>query len=176
MKQQTRRQWLWMGGVGLAAFAAGALWRLGHRPNLGPAQTDRLWAASFETPEATTLALADLRAKPLVLNFWATWCPPCVAEMPLLDAFYQQNKAKGWQVVGLAIDQPSQVKRFLSQRPVSYPIVLAGLEGPELARMLGNESGALPFTLVLMPDGRVLQSKLGQLSEADLAAWAAASI
>ena len=166
-----RRNLLWLGVSGVAAFAAGVAWNFKRQPTVTPAQLDQLWAASFDTPNDTPLSLAILRGKPLVVNFWATWCPPCVEEMPLLDAFYRQNSSKGWQVIGLAIDQPSQVKRFLSQRPVTYPIGLAGLGGPELARALGNESGALPFTLVLMPDGRVLQSKLGKLSEADIANW-----
>ena len=171
-----RRNLLWLGAAGVAAFAAGIAWNFKRQPTVASSQLDHLWAASFETPSDAPMLLAALRGKPLVVNFWATWCPPCVEEMPLLDAFYRQNSAKGWQVIGLAIDQPSQVKRFLSQRPVSYPIGLAGLGGPELARALGNESGALPFTLVLYPDGRVLQSKLGKLSDADIAKWTEAAI
>ena len=176
MMSSKRRNLLWMGAAGVAAFAAGLAWNFKRQPSVAAGQLDRLWASSFEAPDASTLSMATLRGKPLVVNFWATWCPPCVEEMPLLDAFFRQNSSKGWQVVGLAIDQPSQVKRFLSQRPVSYSIGLAGLDGPELARALGNESGALPFTLVLMPDGRVLQSKLGKLSESDLAVWSNVTI
>ena len=176
MNASKRKNLLLMGGVGLAALAAGFTWNFKRQPAVDARQLDPLWRASFEAPDASILSLSTMRGKPLVVNFWATWCPPCVEEMPLLDAFFRQNSSKGWQVVGLAIDQPSQVKRFLTQRPVSYPIGLAGLDGPELARALGNESGALPFTLVLMPDGRVLQSKLGKLSEADVQSWASASL
>ena len=169
---EKRRQWLWMSLAGLAGLSSAVAWQLHRQPVLAAADLAALWAAEFDAPDGTPVALQTFRGRPLVLNFWATWCPPCVAEMPLLDAFYQQNQAKGWQVLGLAIDQPSQVRRFLSQRPVSYSIGLAGLGGSELARQLGNESGALPFTLVLQPDGRVLQSKLGKLSESDITAWA----
>ena len=176
MISSKRRNLLWLGAAGLAAFAAGVAWNFKRQPAVGPSQLASLWAARFDTPNEDTLSVAALRGKPLVVNFWATWCPPCVEEMPLLDAFYRQNSPKGWQVIGLAIDQPSQVKRFLGQRPVSYPIGLAGLGGSELARALGNESGALPFTLVLMPDGRVLQSKLGKLTDADIENWSKAII
>lgn len=176
MNSPKRRNLLWLGAAGLAAFAAGVTWNFKRQPTVAPAQLAHLWEAQFDTPGDSTLSLATLRGKPLVVNFWATWCPPCVEEMPLLDAFFRQNSVKGWQVIGLAIDQPSQVKRFLSQRPVSYPIGLAGLGGPELARALGNESGALPFTLVLMPNGSVLQSKLGKLSEADIANWSKTAV
>jgi hypothetical protein len=92
--------------------------------------------------------------------------------MPLIDAFYRQNSAKGWQVIGLAIDQPSRVRQFLSQHPVSYPIGLAGLNGTELGKLLGNTQGGLPFTVVLDAQGLLKQQKLGKLSEDDVKLWA----
>ena len=169
---EKRRQMLWMGlaaAVGLGSSIGWQLYR--HSGQLEASQLDALWSSEFESPNGETLAMKRFQGQPLVINFWATWCPPCVAEMPLLDAFFQQNHAKGWQMIGLAIDQPSQVRRYLSQKPVSYPIGLAGLQGPELARQLGNESGALPFTLVLKANGDVLQSKRGKLSEEEIQNW-----
>jgi hypothetical protein len=91
--------------------------------------------------------------------------------MPLLNAFYQQNKSKSWQVLGLAIDQPSAVKRFLSQYPVEYPIGLAGLNGTALMTDLGNLQGGLPFTLVIDAQQGLRMKKLGKLSQADIHAW-----
>ena len=169
---EKRRQMLWMGlaaAVGLGGSIGWQLYR--HRGQLEAAQLEALWSAEFESPNGEVVAMKRFQGQPLVINFWATWCPPCIAEMPLLDAFFQQNHPKGWQMIGLAIDQPSQVRRYLSQKPVSYPIGLAGLQGPELARHLGNESGALPFTLVLKANGDVLQSKLGKLSEEEIQNW-----
>jgi len=171
-----RRQTILLTLAGAAGLGAALGWRWWTQPKVGAAEMAGLWASEFETPAGEPLPLKLFKDRPLVVNFWATWCPPCVAEMPLLDAFFQQSAAKGWQVLGLAIDQPSQVRRFLTQRPVRYPIALAGLGGPELGRQLGNESGALPFTLVLRPDGSVLQSKLGKLSEDDIAGWSKAKI
>ena len=127
---------------------------------------------SFDTPEGPPLAMQTLRGKPLVVNFWATWCPPCVEELPLLDGFFRQNTAKGWQVVGLAIDQPSSVRSFLSRTPVTFPIALAGLGGTELGQAMGNLAGGLPFTVVIGAAGDVLQRKMGRVSAADLALWA----
>jgi thiol-disulfide isomerase/thioredoxin len=163
---------LLVAGVGAAALAAGAgfaWWRSGSGQ---PAdRADALWPLSFQTPQGTELAMRKLRGQPMLLNFWATWCPPCVEEMPLLDAFYRQNSAKGWIVLGLAIDQPSAVRTFLQRTPVSYPIGLAGLEGTDLGRALGNKVGGLPFSVVIGADGGVRQRRMGQVSEADLRAW-----
>ena len=89
----------------------------------------------------------------------------------MLDRFFRQNEANGVQVVGLAIDQPSAVRKFLQRTPVSYPIALAGLEGTDLIRALGNTAGGLPFTLALTADGMVAERKMGKLEQSDLDAW-----
>ncbi|HPP99175.1 MAG TPA: TlpA disulfide reductase family protein, partial [Ottowia sp.] len=129
------------------------------------------WEHSFPAPDGTTLALASLRGRPLLVNFWATWCPPCIAELPLLSAFYTEHKANGWQVLGLAVDKPEPVARFLAQTPVSFPVALAGLQGANLTRELGNTAGGLPFSLLFDASGQLRERKLGQLREGDLLAW-----
>jgi thiol-disulfide isomerase/thioredoxin len=115
--------------------------------------------------------MAALTGKPLLVNFWATWCPPCVEELPLIDAFWRQNQTNGFQVVGLAIDQPSAVRRFLQRQALGFPLGLAGLGGTELAKSLGNSSGGLPFSVFFNADGTIWRKKLGQLSPDDLAQW-----
>ncbi len=129
------------------------------------------WAQTFERPEGGTLKLADLQGKPVVLNFWATWCPPCVKEMPELDRFQQAQRAKGWQVVGLAIDGPTPVREFLKKVRVGFALGLAGMDGTDLAQALGNASGGLPFTVVISPQGQVVWRKSGALKGADLLPW-----
>ena len=119
------------------------------------------------------LAMGAFAGKPLLLNFWATWCPPCVEELPLLNTFHRENKANGWQVVGLAIDQPSSVRKFLARLPLDFPVGLAGLGGSELGRSLGNLTGGLPFTVVFGAEGRVLHRKMGQVTPQDLQKWVA---
>lgn len=172
-----RRRRLLTVGVGAAAAVAGggfAWWRLQPGP-VADSAPDQFWNSSFTTPTGGSLAMASLRGRPLLLNFWATWCPPCVEEMPLLDAFHQQQAARGWQVVGLAIDQPSAVRQFLGRIPVRFPIGLAGLEGTELGKSLGNLTGGLPFTVVFGPDGAIRQRKMGKVSPTDLDQWASAA-
>ena len=169
----TRRRLLY-GGVAVAAAAAGlggAWWRERGSGAKGEALDAAFWTQRFERPEGGELVFADLRGKPLLLNFWATWCPPCVEEMPMIDRFFRENGGNGWQVIGLAIDQPSAVRKFLQKTPVSYPTGLAGLQGTELVKSLGNTAGGLPFTLVLNGSGTVAARKMGKLEPADLDTW-----
>lgn len=167
-----RRHWM-LGGAGAAAAAAGLGWQAwqGAAP---PPAPNPLWGLRFPRPEGGELVMADLRGKPLLLNFWATWCPPCVQEMPDIDRFRPQLQARGGEVVGLAIDGPTPVREFLQRVKVGFPIGLAGLDGTELVRQLGNTQGGLPFTLLFGRDGRVLQRKLGQTHLDELVSWAKA--
>ena len=171
-----RRQVLVGAVAGGAALAGAGLawWRLGS----GDVPTESLatfWTLRFDTPTGNSLSMASLRGKPLLLNFWATWCPPCVEELPLIDSFYRLNMDKSWQVLGLAIDQPSAVRQFLARTPLSFPVGLAGVGGTELAKSLGNLSGALPFTVVLDAGGDLRQRRMGRVTPADLTNWAQSS-
>lgn len=130
-----------------------------------------LWGQLFDTPAGDKLAMQSLRGKPLLINFWATWCPPCVDELPLLERFYSENKAKGAQIVGLAADKPEAVSKFLLAMSLTFPIGLVGMPGIALSKSWGNLVGGLPFSVMLAADGRVMQRKMGKLSESDLKLW-----
>lgn len=174
MTSSPTRRGLLYGGVAVAAAAAGlggAWWREQRSAPRGEQLDAAFWEQRFDRPEGGELQFASLRGKPLLLNFWATWCPPCVEEMPMIDRFFRDHGGNGWQVVGLAIDQPSAVRKFLQKTPVSYPIGLAGLQGTEMVKNLGNTTGGLPFTLVLGASGTVAARKMGKLEPADLDAW-----
>jgi thiol-disulfide isomerase/thioredoxin len=158
-------------GVGIGALAAGSGWSVWRARSGSSAGEDSFWSSSFESPSGSRLELAGLRGQPLVLNFWATWCPPCVREMPALDRFAREYGPVGWRVVGLAADNAQPVRDFLVHTPVSYAIGLAGFAGIELSRQLGNLSGGLPFTLLFGRSGAVLQRRMGETSFEQLAQW-----
>lgn len=169
-----RRTALYVGVAALAAVGgAGVAWKRQPVAVISPEALNAFWASTFETPSGESLSMTALQGRPLVINFWATWCAPCVEEMPIIDDFFRQNESKGWQVLGLAIDQPSRVRQFLSQFPVSYKIGLAGMNGTEVSKMLGNEAGGLPFTVVLDANGTLIQRKLGKLTPEEVNKWAA---
>lgn len=132
---------------------------------------DQFWQMQFDTPDSSKLTMQLLKGKPLLINFWATWCPPCVEELPLLERFYSQNKAKSVQILGLAADKPEAVRAFLKKLPLTFHIGITDLSGIALSKSWGNLSGGLPFSVMLAADGHVMQRKMGKLSEDDLNIW-----
>lgn len=166
------RRWM-MGAVAGAATLAGlglASWQSTREPQ-SASQRPALWSLSFDTPGGRALHMQSLSGRPLLLNFWATWCPPCIEELPLLDLFFAQNSANGWQVLGLAVDQSAAVNTFLKRMPLQFPIALAGMPGIELSKNLGNLTGGLPFTVVLGTAGQILHRKMGRITTQDLQSW-----
>ena len=171
-----RRRWL-AGGVALAAAAAGAwvAWEQTRDMSTNDEALQAFWDLQLMQPDGGQMALSSLRGKPVLVNFWATWCPPCVREMPLLNQFAQSQAARGAhavQVLGIAVDQAANVNRWIARQPLAFPVVLAGAGGVSMTRTLGNISGGLPFTIVFDAQGQVQQRKIGELSEQDLAQWA----
>jgi len=162
-----RRQTLLLGAAGAGAALLGAFAALrqrGGEPALSDAAS-AFWAARFETLDGQGLASASLRGKPLLLNFWATWCAPCVKELPEISRFAAEHA--NWQVLGLAVDSPGPVREFLLKLPLNFPNGLAGLTGTDLARTLGNTQGGLPFSVAFNAQDEPVWRKLGatQLDE-----------
>ena len=171
-----RRRWL-AGGVALAAAAAGAwvAWEQTLDMSTNDEALQAFWDLQLMQPDGRQMALSSLRGKPVLVNFWATWCPPCVREMPLLNQFAQNQAARGAhavQVLGIAVDQAANVNRWIARQPLAFPVVLADAGGVSMTRTLGNISGGLPFTILFDAQGQVQQRKIGELSEQDLAQWA----
>ncbi len=109
--------------------------------------------------------LMQYKGKIIVLNFWATWCPPCREEMPELSELHAQYQAKNVVVIGLAVDELSLVKEFAEDTPVNYPLLVAEDEGMQLASDFGNNQGVLPYTVIIDQDGKVLNNYFGRISK-----------
>jgi thiol-disulfide isomerase/thioredoxin len=172
------RRRLFVGVAGAAALAGVgvAWWRSqpsGTRPDTVQILVPGFWDLQWEMPQGGVLPMRSLQGKPLLINFWATWCPPCVEELPLINAFYQKNRTNGWQVLGLAVDRLAPVQSFLKNMPLDFGVGMAGTAGTDLARGLGNLTGGLPFSVVVNSGGVVAQRKMGRLQAEDLDAWTA---
>jgi thiol-disulfide isomerase/thioredoxin len=166
------------------ALAAGLGWSVGtifHRPAPQPvpahvtvagigSQLPNLELAGID---GQVHALADYRGRPLIINFWATWCPPCIAEMPMLSAFDAGQAPDGPRVIGIALDAPERVRVFLSRTPIGYPILLDVPDDDDASVVLGNTRGVLPYSVLVDADGRILATHVGEFSRASLERWLA---
>jgi thiol-disulfide isomerase/thioredoxin len=149
----------------LTLIALGAGWYGMHQAGDGRGQ----FAAGDGRLPAFTLP--DLDGKPrrhdewlgkvLVINFWATWCPPCRAEMPTFIDFQQHYGGQGVQFVGIAMDDPEAVRDFARVYGINFPILLGGQDGSELARALGNRFGSLPYSVLFDREGKITYAEAG---------------
>jgi len=132
-----------------------------------------LYAQSLNDLSGKPQALAQWKGKPLLVNFWASWCAPCVQEMPELSALAARDGGKRFNVIGIGIDSPSNLVQFTQKTKVAYPLYVGGMGATDLARGLGNTNGGLPYTVLIGADGKVIKTYLGKLKfdqlRADLA-------
>ena len=163
-----RRELLILGAAaGAAAVAGGVGGVLALQSRSGAAE---LLSRSYPDLSGRTRRLLEWQGRPLVCNFWASWCAPCREELPLLDALQQENAPNSLQVVGIAVDNAPNVQEFLKGTKVGFPVLIAGASAVELMRRLRNRSGALPFTVMLDAAGRLRERRLGPYSAAQLRA------
>lgn len=125
--------------------------------------TTALFAAQFPDADGDMQALSQWQGKVLVVNFWATWCPPCREEMPELSALQDRLREQGLVVLGIATDDVAKMQQFAREAPVSYPLLAGDFEAMNLAASLGNGKGVLPYSVVIRRDGSIAGVYLGRL-------------
>ena len=161
-----------------AALAAGALGLLaGSR--WSPERQEQEAALGVPAPEVALpdrdgrlRRLDEFRGRPLLVNYWATWCGPCIEEMPMLDAFAAAQGANGVQVVGIALDEREPVEAFLQRTPVRYTILFESAGPADSSVRLGNTLSVLPFSVLIDAQGRVAARKTGPFTAAELERFA----
>lgn len=134
---------------------------------------DPLPAIVLPDMQGKPMDLRSLRGRPLLINVWASWCGPCIKEMPELDRYARAQGSGGVQVVGLALDTRQGVADFLKRVPVSYPIVLDAPGPADASVWLGNAQGVLPYTVLIGADGRLLKQRIGPFEHGEIDRWAA---
>ncbi len=132
--------------------------------------TQTLFASNLPNENGVSQALSQYKGKIIVLNFWATWCPPCREEMPELSQLQDEYKNKNVVLLGIAVDELALVKAFSQATPVSYPIFSAEIDGMTLGVNLGNDKGILPYTVIINSDGRIVKTFFGRINKSLLSA------
>ena len=137
-----------------------------------PPSTDLIGhpAPAFELPDldGETKRLSDWRGQTVLINFWATSCEPCREEMPMLEAVYQRYRDRGFEVLGIAIDDAGAIGEFIGEIGVTFPILVASSSNLQLGQRYGNTLGALPYSALVDAEGNIRYLKLGILKEADV--------
>ena len=155
--------------IALLALAGGALvgqWLRGGPSGPSPTAIAAFYAVSLPDLAAKPQAIGQWRDRVLVVNFWATWCDPCREEIPGLIRSQVRSSSKNVQVVGIALDSPDKVSAFAKSAGINYPVILGGLDGFKLSELVGNKSGALPYTVFIAPQGTQARGHLGIVSDA----------
>jgi thiol-disulfide isomerase/thioredoxin len=162
-------------GFGIAlALCAGAIWSW-HRSaaNAAAGGESAAWLYEMKLPDADGVdrPFKTWRGSLLVVNFWATWCTPCIDEMPELQQFSDEFARQNVAVIGIGVDDADRVRDFRRQHGLKLPLLVAGFDGMDLARRLGNPEPVLPYTALISPDGRVLEEHSGRIQPPELRRW-----
>ncbi len=160
----------WVGGTGKAGTSVGSTTAssVPTAAATSAAGLDALWAAQFSSLDGTPVRFASFRGQALVINFWASWCGPCLEEMPDFQKASQTEAASKVKFVGIGIDYAKNMRPFADKLKITYTLLESGAQGLDLVKAAGNSSGALPFTLILDRQGRAVGRKLGKMSYAEL--------
>jgi len=161
-----RRELLVLGAVGLAAAVAGAL--IGPVALQSTSGARELLSASFPDASGRPHRLNEWLGRPVLFNFWATWCIPCREEIPLLVDFHKKYAGKGVEVVGICADQALKMLEFAKAYRMEYPLLVADADVFTLLRRIGNPSGGLPYSVFMDQKGLIIHTRLGTLSTGEL--------
>ena len=155
--------------ITIAGSSGYALQKYLNQPQI---QTEKNPAIGFQRPEFAAMDLdgqfrniKEWDGKLIFLNFWATWCPPCLKEIPEFIELQKAYGDQGFQIIGIAIDDEDKVREYVKKVGMNYPSLVVQDEGVMLAKRYGNGIGALPYTVIINRDGEISHTIRGELSK-----------
>jgi thiol-disulfide isomerase/thioredoxin len=166
----------------LVALSVGAGYLLGRslgwppainappRPGAGAPAVTHVPVFSLPDLDGRSRSITEWTADTLIINFWATWCAPCRAEMPLLEQLHRERAGSGFAIIGIAIDRADPVRTFLAETGVTYPILVGQQDAMAVAESFGPQFVGLPLSVVSLPGGEILHVHLGELHPEELRA------
>jgi thiol-disulfide isomerase/thioredoxin len=149
-----------------ALLGIGLRYHSSSSPDQPGLSTAALFAATFPDAEGKQQPLKQWQGKILVVNFWATWCPPCREEMPELSQLQEQYRGHNLAVVGISVENVTQIRDFVKTLPVSYPLLAGDMDAMNLGASLGNDKSVLPYTLIIKADGSIAKTHFGRINKA----------
>lgn len=129
-------------------------------------KTQTFFAAEFPDSTGELQAMSQWKGKTIIVNFWATWCPPCLKEMPELSKLYSEYRHQDVVVVGISSDEVDKIREFSVETPVSYPLLSGDMNAMRISEGLGNNKSVLPYTVIIAPDGNIAKTYFGLVTKA----------
>jgi thiol-disulfide isomerase/thioredoxin len=157
--------------VACAALAAGYFFARERTPPAEPPAAEAPRSAvpdvrpvfELDDQDGVRRSITEWDGRALMINFWATWCPPCRREIPLLNELQARYAPRGFQVVGIAVDFREDVLAYMRDTPIDYPVLIGEQEGLDAAQAFGMETMGFPFTVFTDSRGRIVTVHLGEL-------------
>ena len=154
------------------SFAAGWAWRIHtetSKPSISNIIELRAFESNWKTLNGPPISVDEILGKRTLMNFWGSWCPPCVAEMPLLNEFHVEYADQNFQVIGFAVDTEQAAQRFLDDNSIEFPSLIADAATiTEIGRLQGNVKGVLPYSVLFDENGNLETTYLGELKRKQL--------